>query len=147
MRPSLPAAWLLTLGALLTGCAGGAPEAPAAQPRTTSSPTPDPTSDPTPEPLDPRSPEALGAELDFASVATTTPAQATAVAAYEDFIRSFAVAQALPDAAYPPLLEAMGPDLTVQTWDVPDAAHTGGLSEGPDGWEQRVVGFLEEQLL
>lgn len=35
----------------------------------------------------------------------------------------------------------------VETWDVPGAAHTGGLAEDPDGWEQRVVGFLEQQLL
>jgi uncharacterized protein len=34
----------------------------------------------------------------------------------------------------------------VTVWDVPGSPHTGGLAQDPRGWEQRVVGFLEEWL-
>jgi hypothetical protein len=32
-------------------------------------------------------------------------------------------------------------------WVVPDAGHTGGLATGPEGWERRVIAFLDETLL
>ncbi len=41
---------------------------------------------------------------------------------------------------------AAGSPAAVQTWVVPGAGHTGGLDTDPDGWEERVVGFLDEAL-
>jgi pimeloyl-ACP methyl ester carboxylesterase len=35
---------------------------------------------------------------------------------------------------------------SVTTWTVPGSGHTGGLSTDPEGWEQRVVTFLDEAL-
>jgi hypothetical protein len=35
---------------------------------------------------------------------------------------------------------------TVSVWDVPGAAHTGGLETRPGAWEQRVVAFLDRSL-
>lgn len=35
----------------------------------------------------------------------------------------------------------------VDVWTVPGADHTGGLATDPEGWEARVVGFLDEVLL
>ena len=35
----------------------------------------------------------------------------------------------------------------VELWIVPAAAHTGGLATEPEGWERRVIGFLDEMLL
>jgi hypothetical protein len=42
-------------------------------------------------------------------------------------------------------LQAEAPD-RVEVWEVPGADHVGGLDEDPDGWEQRVVDFLDEHL-
>lgn len=39
-------------------------------------------------------------------------------------------------------LDAAAPD-TVSVWDVPGAAHTGGLATDPRGWEREVVAFLD----
>jgi pimeloyl-ACP methyl ester carboxylesterase len=33
---------------------------------------------------------------------------------------------------------------SVEVWEVPGATHTAGLSTDPDGWRDRVVGFLGE---
>lgn len=35
---------------------------------------------------------------------------------------------------------------TVELWVVPGAGHTAGLRTDPDGWEARVIGFLDEAL-
>lgn len=35
---------------------------------------------------------------------------------------------------------------TVSVWDVPGAAHTGGLKTTPRAWEQRVIAFLDRSL-
>ena len=40
--------------------------------------------------------------------------------------------------------DAGGP--TVQLWELPDAAHTGGLRKHPAEYERRVVGFLDRAL-
>jgi dienelactone hydrolase len=42
-------------------------------------------------------------------------------------------------------IEASSPE-TVEVWVVPGADHTGGIQTDPEGWEARVVGFLEEAL-
>lgn len=34
----------------------------------------------------------------------------------------------------------------VEVWTVPQAGHTGGLRTDPDGWRERVLGFLDEAL-
>ncbi|NLW98870.1 MAG: alpha/beta fold hydrolase [Actinomycetales bacterium] len=34
----------------------------------------------------------------------------------------------------------------VETWTVPGAGHTGGLSTDPQGWREEVLGFLDESL-
>ena len=34
----------------------------------------------------------------------------------------------------------------VQTWEVPGAAHTGGLRKHPADYERRTVGFLDSAL-
>jgi hypothetical protein len=34
----------------------------------------------------------------------------------------------------------------VEIWAVPDAGHTDGLATDPDGWEQRVITFLDANL-
>jgi uncharacterized protein len=36
---------------------------------------------------------------------------------------------------------------SVRLWVVPGAGHTGGLATDPEGWESRVVGFLDATLL
>jgi acetyl esterase/lipase len=41
-------------------------------------------------------------------------------------------------------LAAAGRDVT--TWVVPGAGHTGGLRTDPDGWESRVIAFLDRAL-
>jgi pimeloyl-ACP methyl ester carboxylesterase len=40
--------------------------------------------------------------------------------------------------------EAVGP--TAQTWEIPEAGHTGGLRARPAEYERRVIGFLDEAL-
>jgi hypothetical protein len=35
---------------------------------------------------------------------------------------------------------------SVQVWEVPGAAHTGGLRRHPAAYEQRTVGFLDAEL-
>jgi dienelactone hydrolase len=35
---------------------------------------------------------------------------------------------------------------TVTVWEVEDAGHTAGLRTDPDGWEERVIGFLDDAL-
>ena len=53
---------------------------------------------------------------------------------------------AVPDEAkVATLLQARAPD-RVETWIVPDASHTGGLSHRPEEWERRVVAFLDRAL-
>lgn len=42
-------------------------------------------------------------------------------------------------------LAAAAPD-RVEVWSVPGAGHTGGLETDPDGWEERVVAFLDANL-
>lgn len=39
-----------------------------------------------------------------------------------------------------------GSPATVQVWTVPGASHTDGLRTDPQGWTDRVVGFLDEHL-
>jgi uncharacterized protein len=34
----------------------------------------------------------------------------------------------------------------VQLWEIPDAAHTGGLRKHPADYERRTVGFLDRAL-
>lgn len=52
-----------------------------------------------------------------------------------------------PDEAYVARsLHAAAPG-TVQTWDVPGAAHTGALRARPQDWERRVTAFLDAALL
>lgn len=34
----------------------------------------------------------------------------------------------------------------VEIWTVPEADHTGGLATDPNGWEERVIGFLAAEL-
>ena len=34
----------------------------------------------------------------------------------------------------------------VAIWTVDDASHTGGLDTAPAGWEDRVIGFLDQHL-
>jgi dienelactone hydrolase len=35
----------------------------------------------------------------------------------------------------------------VRTWTVPGATHTRGLSQAPEEWQRRVLGFLDDALL
>jgi uncharacterized protein len=40
--------------------------------------------------------------------------------------------------------EAVGP--TAETWEIPEAGHTGGLRARPAEYERRVIAFLDEAL-
>lgn len=95
-------------GVLVAGCSSqdeplvapslqvsGAPTAAAA------GPSPSPSASPSAEP---RSPEALAEQVEFTSVATTTPVQKAAVESYRQFLEAYVVAQGIPDPRYPPLL-------------------------------------------
>lgn len=42
-------------------------------------------------------------------------------------------------------IQRAAPD-SVELWTVPDAGHTAGLRTDPDGWRERVLGFLDETL-
>jgi hypothetical protein len=35
---------------------------------------------------------------------------------------------------------------TVTVWEVTGAGHTGGLDSDPSGWEERIVGFLDDAI-
>lgn len=34
-----------------------------------------------------------------------------------------------------------------ETWEIPEASHTGGITARPDEYERRVVGFFDRALL
>jgi pimeloyl-ACP methyl ester carboxylesterase len=58
----------------------------------------------------------------------------------------FVTAGSMPDEARAArVFRDAAPD-RVTVWEVPDAAHTGGLRTEPAGWERTVTGFLAEAL-
>jgi dienelactone hydrolase len=52
----------------------------------------------------------------------------------------------VPDEALAARSIRGGSPATVETWDVPDAGHTGGLATRPAEWEAHVTTFLDQHL-
>jgi dienelactone hydrolase len=84
--------------------------------------------------------------VDLLTSASPPIALRDAVRAAEDTRFLLVTAGTMPDETRAAeVLQEAAPD-RVEVWEVPDAAHTGGLRADPDGWEQRVVGFFDKVL-